>query len=51
MKIIHYFPGFDRAGGLNRYAGDLALCQGRAGHDVYVLYPVYGLKAFEDISR
>lgn len=50
MKIIHYFPGFDRAGGLNRYAGDLALSQGRAGHEVHVLYPFYGLRSAETIS-
>ena len=50
MKILHYFPGFERSGGLNRYAGDLAVSESRAGHEVHVLYPVYGLRTAETIS-
>ena len=50
MKILHYFPGLDRAGGLNRYSGDLAIEQGRAGHTVHILYPVYGLSEGETFS-
>ena len=50
MKILHYFPGIERAGGLNRYAGDLAIEQGRAGHTVHILYPVYGVAERKKIS-
>ncbi len=39
MRILHYFLGFNRAGGLNRYAADLALAQTAAGHDVFTLCP------------
>lgn len=39
MRILHYFLGFSRAGGLNRYAGDLAEAQAKAGHDVFALFP------------
>ena len=39
MRILHYFLGFHRAGGLNRYAGDLAREQARQGHEVFALFP------------
>ena len=39
MRILHYFLGFYRSGGLNRYAADLAACQVRSGHTVFALYP------------
>ena len=39
MRILHYFLGFNRAGGLNRYAADLAATQVRCGHQVFALYP------------
>lgn len=39
MRILHYFLGFDRAGGLNRYVSDLAFSQIQSGHTVFALYP------------
>ena len=39
MRILHYFLGFHRAGGLNRYASDLACEQARQGHEVFALFP------------
>ncbi len=39
MRILHYFLGFHRQGGLNRYAADLALAQRAAGDEVFTLYP------------
>lgn len=39
MRILHYFLGFHRAGGLNRYAGDLAREQARSGDEVFALFP------------
>lgn len=39
MRILHYFLGFHRQGGLNRYAADLAIAQAEAGDEVSVLYP------------
>lgn len=39
MRILHYFLGFSRAGGLNRYAGDLAKTQVKVGHEVFALFP------------
>ncbi|MCQ2377693.1 MAG: glycosyltransferase [Victivallaceae bacterium] len=43
MRILHYFLGFDRQGGLNRYAKDLASAQRAAGHDVFALFPDGGI--------
>lgn len=40
MRILHYYLGPHRQGGLNRYATDLASAQHKRGHDVFVLYPV-----------
>ncbi len=42
MRILHYFLGFHRQGGLNRYAADLAAAQAAAGDDVFALYPAGG---------
>lgn len=42
MRILHYFLGFHRQGGLNRYAADLASAQAAAGDDVFALYPAGG---------
>ncbi len=39
MRILHYFLGFHRQGGLNRYAADLAMAQAKAGDEVFALYP------------
>ena len=39
MRILHYFLGFHRQGGLNRYAADLAVAQAEAGDEVSMLYP------------
>lgn len=39
MRILHYFLGFHRAGGLNRYAADLASAQAESGHEVFALFP------------
>lgn len=39
MRILHFFLGFNRSGGLNRYASDLAITQKEAGEQVYVLFP------------
>jgi len=39
MRILHYYLGPHRRGGLNRYATDLALAQQEAGHDVACLCP------------
>ena len=44
MRILHYFLGFDRAGGLNRYAADLAAEQVCSGHQVFALYPVGSMR-------
>lgn len=43
MRILHYFLGPHRKGGLNRYVRDLAQAQREAGHDVFLLYPAGGL--------
>lgn len=43
MRILHYYPGPHRQGGMNRYATDLALEQIRMKHEVYCLYPVGSL--------
>lgn len=39
MRILHYYLGPHRQGGMNRYATDLALAQVQAGDDVFALYP------------
>jgi glycosyltransferase involved in cell wall biosynthesis len=39
MRILHYFLGFNRSGGLNRYATDLAITQKESGEQVFVLFP------------
>ena len=39
MRILHYFLGFERGGGLNRYVADLAIAQNAAGHEVFALFP------------
>ncbi len=39
MRILHYFLGPQRAGGLNRYARDLALAQQEGGHHPLFLTP------------
>ena len=39
MRILHYFLGFHRFGGLNRYASDLAIAQKKAGEQVFALFP------------
>ena len=43
MRILHYFLGPYRQGGLNRYARDLALAQQKAGHDCSFICPEGGL--------
>lgn len=43
MRILHYFLGSHRQGGLNRYASDLATEQAKSGHQVFVLFPDGGL--------
>ena len=40
MRILHYYLGPHRQGGLNRYANDLAAAQVKSGDDVFALYPV-----------
>lgn len=39
MRILHYYLGWHRQGGMNRYAVDLAQIQVRSGHTVFGLYP------------
>lgn len=39
MRILHYFLGPERQGGLNRYVRDLSAAQAAAGHHVMLLYP------------
>lgn len=39
MRILHYFLGSHRQGGLNRYAADLAAAQAAAGHRIFGLFP------------
>lgn len=43
MRILHYFLGPNRQGGLNRYVRDLAAAQVGLGHQVMLLYPCGGL--------
>ncbi|MBS1369305.1 MAG: glycosyltransferase [Lentisphaeria bacterium] len=43
MRILHYFLGVHRQGGLNRYAADLAAAQAAAGHSVFALFPGGGV--------
>lgn len=43
MRILHYYPGPKRQGGMNRYATDLALEQKKNGDEVFCLCPVGGL--------
>ena len=44
MRILHYFLGPHRKGGLNRYVRDLAQAQRMAGHDVFLLCPAGGVR-------
>lgn len=39
MRILHWLLGFDRAGGLNRYAADLARAQAKRGDIVFAFCP------------
>ncbi len=39
MRILHWLLGFERAGGLNRYASDLARSQAQCGNAVFALWP------------
>ncbi|MDR0931940.1 MAG: glycosyltransferase [Victivallales bacterium] len=43
MRILHYYLGRHRQGGLNRYAKDLSTAQAKSGHDVFTLYPGGGI--------
>lgn len=61
MRILHYTLGFDRKGGLNKYANDVIRQQSTSGHTVTMLYPsgfslwpfgtiVKKEKSFENVS-
>ena len=47
MKILHYYLGPHRQGGLNRYATDLSQAQAMMGNEVFCLYPNGGILPFK----